>query len=119
MKDREIICIVCPIGCHMKVSKDDSSHIVTGNKCPRGKEYAIKELTNPTRVLTTTVKIKRGKLNRLPVKTKEPIPKDKIFECMKVINSIDVEAPVSIGDIIVKNILDTNVDIIATRSMGN
>ncbi|SKC55266.1 DUF1667 domain-containing protein [Maledivibacter halophilus] len=117
MENKEIICIVCPVGCHIEISKDKDSYVVTGNKCPRGETYAIKELTNPTRVLTTTVKIKGGKLNRLPVKTKESIPKEKIYECMKVINSIEIEAPVSMGDVIIKEILDTDVDVVAARSM--
>ncbi|SHK16435.1 CxxC motif-containing protein [Paramaledivibacter caminithermalis DSM 15212] len=117
MEMKKMVCIVCPLGCHIKISKDNDDYIVEGNKCPRGKEYAIKELTNPTRVLTTTVKIKNGLLNRLPVKTKEAIPKDKIYECMKIINSIEVEAPVTIGEVIVKDILNTGVDVVASRSM--
>lgn len=117
MQVREMVCIVCPMGCHIKVSKDKDNYTVTDNKCPRGKEYGIKELTNPTRVLTTTVKVKGGLLNRLPVKTKEAIPKNKIFECMKKIDSIEVSIPVSAGDIIIKDILDTGVDVIASRSM--
>lgn len=117
MEKKEMVCIVCPIGCHIKVSKDEGGYNVVGNKCPRGKEYGIKELTNPTRVLTTTVRVKGGILNRLPVKTEEAIPKEKIFECMDIINSIETEAPVSIGDVIIEDIVGIGVDIIASRSM--
>lgn len=112
-----MVCIVCPLGCRISVLKKKSDYTVDGNKCPRGKEYGIKELTNPTRVLTTTVRIKNGLLNRLPVKTKEAIPKDKVFECMRVIDTMEIKTPVSVGDVIVKNILSTGVDVVASRSM--
>ncbi|MCT4566363.1 MAG: DUF1667 domain-containing protein [Maledivibacter sp.] len=117
MQTKEMVCIVCPIGCHIKVSKDGDDYNVVGNNCPRGREYGIKELTNPTRVLTTTVKVKGGILNRLPVKTREAISKDKIFECMEIINFTETEAPVSIGDVIIEDMLGTGVDVVASRSM--
>ncbi len=120
MAKNEMICIVCPIGCRLTVIKDDSTelgYLVRGNKCKRGINYGIKELTNPTRVITSTVKIKNAHLKRLPVKTKGAIPKDLNFECMKIINSIEVEAPIKMGDIIVKNILGTGIDLVASRSM--
>lgn len=117
MEKQKLICIVCPMGCHLDITKQDEEYIVEGNKCPRGKVYGVKELTNPTRVVTTTIKIKGGLLNRLPVKTKEDIPKNKIYDCMKLIDSIEVESPISVGDVIVKDILNTGVDLVATRSM--
>ncbi len=117
MKAKEMICIVCPLGCHIKVLKNDGVYNVTENKCLRGKEYGIKELTNPIRVLTTTVKIKDALLNRLPVKTKEAIPKHKVIKCMEVINSIEIKSPISVGEVIVENILGTGVDVVASRSM--
>ncbi|QZY55013.1 DUF1667 domain-containing protein [Crassaminicella profunda] len=117
MEKHQLVCIVCPMGCHLEVTKENDEYNVTGNKCPRGKAYGMKELTNPTRVVTTTVKIKGGLLNRLSVKTKEAIPKEKMFECMKFIDSIEVKAPVSVGDIIVKDLLGTGVDLVAARSM--
>lgn len=117
MEKIEIICIVCPMGCHMEIEKNKDEYTVTGNKCPRGKEYGVKELTNPTRVVTTTVKVKGGVLNRLPVKTKGSIPKGKIFECMKVIDDIEVQVPISTGDVVIKDILNTGVDLVATRNM--
>ncbi len=121
MKEKEMICIVCPTGCRIKVTEDSSQaegFKVEGNKCPRGTTYGIKEMTNPTRMLPTTVVINNAFLNRLPVRTNLPISKPMIFECMKVINSIEVEAPVKMGDVVIENILGTGVDIIATRSMN-
>ncbi|QEK10906.1 DUF1667 domain-containing protein [Crassaminicella thermophila] len=117
MEKHELICIVCPMGCRLEAIKEKEEYKIEGNKCPRGKEYGIKELTNPTRVVTSTVRIKGGMLNRLPVKTNGDIPKEKIFECMKLLDLIEVEAPIKAGDIIVKDLFGTGVDIIAARSM--
>lgn len=120
MEKKEMICIVCPVGCPLEVYEDKNSetgYIVKNAACPRGEGYAVKELTNPTRVVTSTVKIKNALLNRIPVRTDGPISKDKIFECMEIINTIEVEAPVKMGDIIIHNILGEGVNIIASRSM--
>ncbi len=119
MKEKEIICIVCPIGCQMEVmeGKDTNGYVVTGNACPRGEKYGIKELTDPTRVLTTTIMLKKGKLKRLPVKTDIPIPKGKVLACMKELVSLEVEAPVKAGDILIKDISGTGANIISTRSI--
>ena len=122
MQTIEKTCIRCPIGCKLTITEDKtlpSGYLVEGNTCNRGEEYAIKEVTNPSRTLTSTVKIKNSVIPRLPIKTKGEIPKDKIFECMDIINSIEVSAPIKKGDIIFKNVLDTNIDIIATRSAQN
>lgn len=120
MEKKEMICIVCPVGCHMEVVKDGTSedgYKVSGNQCLRGKVYGVKEMSNPTRVLTTTVKITEGTLPRLPVTTKGAIPKGMMMEAMKAINEVKVQAPVKVGRVIVKNLLNTGVDVVATRSM--
>ncbi|WP_353096922.1 DUF1667 domain-containing protein [Tissierella praeacuta] len=120
MSKRNMVCIVCPRGCRLTVTEDKNAplnYIVEGNRCKRGEEYGIKEITNPTRVVTSTVKIKNAHLRRLPVRTNGAIPKNKINECMKVINSIIVESPIKSGEIILSNILDTGIDLIATRDM--
>lgn len=117
MKKHELVCIVCPMGCHLEVIKEKETYKVEGNKCPRGKEYGVKELTNPTRVVTSTVRIKGGMLNRLPVKTNGDIPKGKIFECMKLLDLVEVEAPIKAGEVIIQDIFGTGVDIVAARSM--
>lgn len=120
MEAKEMVCIVCPIGCQLTVTEDktaEKGYKVEGNKCSRGAVYGVKELTNPTRVVTSTVKIKDGLLPRLPVKTDGDIPKHLINECMKELNAIEVQTPIKVGDVIIKNILDTGIDIIASRSM--
>lgn len=111
---KELICIVCPRGCHLSI--DDEMN-VTGNTCSRGKEYAINELTCPKRVITSTVVIESSILSRLPVKTSNAIPKDLIFDCMKELDNVRVKAPIEIGEVIIKDILGTGVDVVATRSI--
>lgn len=121
MNKKEMICIVCPIGCHLEVIEDEtkeSGYRVEGADCKRGKLYGVKELTDPTRLLTSTVKVVGGELTRLPVRTKTEIPKDKLLECMEAINKIEVKAPIHMGDVLLENILDTGVDIIATRDLS-
>ena len=112
----ELICIVCPKGCHLHVDEQDD-YKVTGNSCAKGAEYGHKELTNPTRVITSTVIITGAAHSRLPVKTDRDIPKPLIFESMKLLNGVEVQSPVKTGDIIVKDILGTGVNFVATRDM--
>lgn len=112
---KELICISCPMGCHLKVDVENKT--VEGNTCKRGEIYGINEITNPVRIITSTVKVSEGELPVLPVKTKEPVPKDMNFRIMEALKEIRVEAPIKVGDIIVENILDTGTDIIATRNI--
>ncbi|HAZ06363.1 MAG TPA: molybdopterin oxidoreductase [Acetobacterium sp.] len=115
---KEMTCIVCPIGCQMTIEeKADGTYEVTGNTCKRGPKYAINEMTNPTRVIPTTVVIKNAMLPRLPVKTAEPIPKGQIFDAMAAINQVVVEAPVKTGDVVIKDLLGLGNDVVATRTM--
>ena len=111
---RELICITCPRGCHLVV--DDNLN-VSGNTCPRGEMYAKAELTHPVRMVTSSVAVVSKVESRLPVKTKEPIPKELIFKVMEEINKVEVKAPIKIGDVIIKNVLGTNVDIVATKNI--
>jgi len=111
---KELICITCPRGCNLKI--DDNMN-VTGNFCPRGKAYAISELTHPVRVVTSTVKLTNSKYPRVSVKTNNPIPKDKIFDVMNEINKVTLKAPVKIGDIAIKNVLNLNSDIVVTKNI--
>jgi CxxC motif-containing protein len=116
---REIICIVCPTGCRIRVEGSDPQRLsVSGNECKRGEEYAVKEMTDPRRTLITTVRIDHAPLRRLPVRTNREIPKACIFPCMGVINRTRVEAPVAIGQVIIPDILGTGADVVASRSMG-
>jgi CxxC motif-containing protein len=113
---QKLICIVCPMGCHLDVDIDND-YAVTGNECKRGIAYAKKELTNPTRTITSTIKIRGGIYNRLPVKTDKEISKKQVFEAMKLLDDVIVESPIKVGTIILSNILDTDVNIVASRSM--
>lgn len=111
---KELICITCPRGCHLKV---DENMNVSGNFCPRGAIYAKAELTHPVRTLTSTVVISSIEENRLPVKSDNPLPKELINKVMNEINKIKVKAPIKIGDIIIKNVCNCGVNIIATKNI--
>lgn len=113
---KELVCIVCPMGCHLEVDVEND-YKVSGNLCPRGEKYGFEELTAPKRVITSTIKIKGGMHNRVPVKTDGSIPKELNIECMKLINSIEANGPVNMGDIVAENIFDTGVNIVITRDM--
>lgn len=114
--ERELICIVCPKGCRLKVNVEENK--VTGNTCKRGEVYGINEVTNPVRVITSTVKIKGAQLRMVPVKTDGAIPKGLNFKCMEEIDKVVVEAPVKVGDVIIKNVLNTGINVIATRTLA-
>ena len=111
---KEFTCIICPRGCHLVV--DDNMN-VSGNTCPRGKEYAISELTNPVRTITSSVRVNNREDLLVSVKTSVPIPKGKIFEVMEEINKLSVAAPTRIGDVVKSNILGLGVDIIITKNI--
>ena len=105
---RELTCIVCPIGCTLKAEIEDGKVIsVSGNTCPRGKVYAENECTSPVRTITTTVKCVTGEV--VPVKTESPIPKDKIFEAMKIINNSHPVLPILVGDVIIEDVFGSKV----------
>ena len=113
----ELICIVCPKGCHLKVD-EENGFAVAGNSCEKGEAYGKAELMHPTRTLTTTVKTVGGELTRCPVRTAAPIPKDKMFEVMAVIDRLTVTAPVQRGQVLLTDVLGTGADVIATRTIG-
>ena len=117
MEKRNLTCIGCPMGCALLVEMNGKEIIsVTGNTCKKGAEYAVKEVTDPTRIVTTTVRVKNGNMPVVSVKTAQDIPKGKIFECVKALKGITVKAPVHIGDVILKDVAGTGVDIIATKN---
>lgn len=113
---KELICIGCPKGCKLKVD-EDNDYEVTGNSCPVGAKYGKEELTNPTRTLTTTVRVRNGMYHSLPVRTDKPIPKGLLFKAMEECNKVEVEAPVRIHQIIIENILDTGCNVVSSREM--
>ncbi len=120
MKKKEMVCIICPLGCRLEIQNEEQTSDgprIIGNSCPKGAEYALAELTNPTRVVTSTVVIRNAHLTRLPVKTHGAIPKDLIFACMEELAKIEVKGPVKMGDVIIKDLLNTGVDVVATRSL--
>lgn len=119
MIEKEFVCIVCPVGCNLRVRKEGEELIVTGNTCPRGEKYGKQEMIAPKRTICSTVRVKNGFLPLVSVKTSDEIPKEKIFDVMNVINKIEIKAPVELGQIIVENILDTGVNIVATRDVDN
>ena len=114
---RELTCIVCPLGCQMTVELSSGGDIlsVTGNTCPRGKQYAIDECTHPMRTLTTTAPTSRGGV--IPVKTATPIPKELIRACMEEINRQTVTLPAHVGEVVIKDLLGTGADVIVTANM--
>ncbi len=119
MNTVNLICIGCPLGCPLTVEMEGSEvKAVSGNTCPRGDAYARKELTNPTRIVTSTVRVAGGRLAMVSVKTASDIPKGKIFDCVKALKDVEVKAPVKIGDVIVENVAGTGVNIIATKNVG-
>lgn len=113
--DKELICICCPKGCHLKVNIEANK--VSGNTCVRGIEYGINEVTNPVRVITSTVRVRNGEAKLVPAKTSKAIPKELNFKCMREINKAIIEAPIKVGDIIIKDVLNTGIDIIATKNI--
>jgi CxxC motif-containing protein len=117
---KQLICIGCPMGCPMEVVLKEGAVVsVTGNTCGRGKTYSEKEVVNPTRVVTGTVFVRGSKTGAItvPCKTKTDIKKGKIMAVMQEIASVCIDAPVNIGDIIVKNVADTGTDIVATANI--
>lgn len=114
-------CKVCPIGCELSISKDNREphgYKVEGNSCNRGLDFAIKEITQPSRVVTGRVMLRNGRMKRLPVKTTDLVPKDKIDELMFILNNTETSAPVKRGDVVIKNVLGLGIDVIAARKIN-
>lgn len=118
MEKKELICIGCPLGCMLSVEWENGLiSCISGNNCRIGADYARKEISNPTRILTTTVKVLDGTAPLVSVKTKTDIPKNKIFECLREIKSCTVKAPVHIGDVILEKAAGTDIPVIATKTV--
>ncbi len=112
---RQLTCIVCPMGCSLNVELDGDKVLgVSGNTCPRGKVYAQNECTNPVRTVTTTVRTASGEI--LPVKTKQPIPKNQVKNAMKIINKAVAVLPIRVGDVIIEDVFGSPV--VSAKSMG-
>ena len=116
---RELTCIGCPMGCPLIVTMEAGEVIsVTGNTCKRGDVYARKEVTNPTRIVTTTVRVLNGTEKVVSVKTKEDIQKSRILDCIRELKEVTVTAPVEIGDVVLHDVAGTGVDIVATKNIS-
>ena len=118
-KEMEIICIMCPLACPVKVTVDDRGNAldVANNQCKEGKSYAVAECKFPGRVLTATVIAEGSHRALLPVRSNKPIPKERLMECMKSLSKTRVKPPIKMGQVIVADILGTGADLIATDEL--
>ena len=118
MENRDLICIGCPLGCPLTVTIENGEVTeVKGNTCPKGDAYARKEVTNPTRIVTSTVVVEGGVAPMVSCKTAADIPKGKIFDVTECLKSVVAKAPVAIGDVLLENVADTGVAIVATKNV--
>ena len=109
-------CILCPLGCAVEVNVENGEIVnVTGNTCPRGKEWAMEEMKNPKRVVITVISVSGGNLPVVSVKTDKPVPRDKVKSLMRYLAGVSVKAPIKAGDVLFKNPLGLDVNIVATR----
>ncbi len=107
--ERNITCIICPRGCGMTVKEEAGKLMVSGNSCPKGEEYAINECRNPLRTVTSTVRVSNRKDTMVSVKTAAPVPKGKMMDVMALLRETSVEAPVSIGQVVLPEVFGTQV----------
>ena len=117
MEKRDLICIGCPLGCPVSVTTDGDNITVTGNTCAKGEAYAKKEVTNPTRIVTTIVRVHAGNLPVVPVKTASDIPKSAVMDCIRQLKEVVVEAPVYIGDVVLTEVAGTKIAVIITKNI--
>ncbi len=113
--NKTLTCIICPRGCTLQVDNSDNAVKITGNACKRGEQYGIAEFTHPTRTVTSIVRVSNREDTMLCVKTKDPIPKENIFDLLEILKQKEIEAPVEIGDVICNNVFGT--DVIATKNI--
>jgi Uncharacterized protein with conserved CXXC pairs len=118
MEEKKIICIICPIGCNITVRGEAGIiESMEGYTCKRGEEYAQNEFTHPVRILTSTIKVESGNTPLVPIRSNKPVPKELIFDCMKLIRNHRIAAPVHSHDVLIPDIMGTGIDIIATGSV--
>lgn len=124
---RRMICITCPLGCHLEVSVHNDTFLVSGNRCQRGEAYAREEVLNPRRTVTATCAAvlpdgrhpgpSDGIPRRVPVRTSQPFPRERIQELLDLLQTVEIQLPVKSGDMVVQNALGTGIDVICTRSL--
>jgi len=115
--EQNLVCILCPMGCRLKITGTIDNLNVSGNICKKGISYAHDEITNPVRTVCTTVRIKGGIHNVIPVKTDKAIPDKYKLEVVKAVNKIELTSPVKMGDIIISDLFGTGVNIVTERDM--
>jgi CxxC motif-containing protein len=119
MEVKELTCIGCPLGCALTVKMEGGSVVsVSGNTCKRGDDYARKEMTDPRRIVTSTVRVKGGSLPVVSVKTKGDIPKNLIKKCLEELKDVEIQAPVSIGDVVLPDAAGTGIPVVATKNIN-
>ena len=115
MEEKKIICITCPLGCGITVRGEaDRIDSIEGHSCNRGEAYARDEFIAPVRILTTSVRVSGACSPLVPVRSRTPLPKERVRECVRLLRQVELEAPVGLYDIVVPDILGTGVDIVAT-----
>ena len=115
---KNFICVACPVGCALKVEVEGKEVLrVEGNTCPRGEKYAQSEVTDPTRTFTSTIRVKDGALPVCPVRSKTPLPLEKVFDVTREVAKVSLSAPIAIGQVIIENVCGTGTDIVASRSL--
>lgn len=112
---KNLTCIICPRGCSLQVEISDKTVTVQGNACPKGEQYGMDESTNPTRTVTSVVRVCNRRDTMVSVKTEKPIPKENIFDLMEIIRKTELSAPVELGDVVIGNVFGTRV--IATKQV--
>ena len=118
MEKREFVCIGCPLGCNVTVELDGTEiKNITGNTCPRGADYVTKELTDPRRIVTSLVRVTGGELPVVSVNTASDIPMDNIRDCIRALKDVELSAPVHVGDVVLKDVCGTGINVIATKTI--
>lgn len=117
MSDSVKTCIICPAGCSLEIRQENGEWIVSGNRCPRGKQYAIQEMTDPRRTVTATAETDSAAYPRIPLKSVSPVPKMKIGAVLEAIGKLQVRLPIQAGACLLCNAADTGIDIVATRTL--
>jgi CxxC motif-containing protein len=118
VEKRTLICVSCPVGCELTVTLDGGQIVeVEGNTCKLGIDYAEQEIFDPRRMVASTVKVKNGFHPLVPVYTEKPVPKPKIMDVLAEIRKVEIEAPIAINDVVIENVVDTGINVIASRDM--
>ncbi len=118
MVEKKLICVICPVGCEIKASfEGEDLKEIEGFRCAQGEEYAREEFTSPSRILTATVQVNNSRVAQLPVRSNQPLPREKLEEAMLELARVSLEIPIKEGQVIIKDILGTGSDMVASRNL--